>query len=103
MSEAELRQALREAIEERRTALGEAVDASTAAAIDAALAPVLDAIAKLQSASVQYGQAVALKADGGQFLSAEGGGPTAEKEAFDLQSRATSGAWESWLVGKGSQ
>jgi hypothetical protein len=84
MTEAELRQELRTAILARREALGTEVDARTTAAIDAALAPIIDALMKLNGASVQYGQAVCLKADGGQFLSAEGGGPTAEKQIWVL-------------------
>lgn len=90
---------LEEHVDERNATVSADVDARIAAAV----APLADRIAQLEAEAVKYGAHVSLKADAGQFMCAENGGPAKEKDPFKLTGRSTNGAWESFALVKGSQ
>jgi hypothetical protein len=60
-------------------------------------------IVALEQNAIQFGQTVALQADGGlgKYLCADEGGPQNDDERFNLESRSTVGPWESWKTRKG--
>lgn len=70
------------------------VQALIDAAVQRALAPVLEALAQRPT----YDSAIALEAHGGKVLCAEGGGPAHDQEPFHLTSRSAVGIWESWRI-----
>lgn len=73
------------------------VQAMIDAAVTKALAPVYAELAVRPT----YNSTIALEADSGALLCAEGGGPTSDFETFTLTSRSIIGPWESWRIRKG--
>jgi len=72
------------------------------AMIAAAVAPLQAQIATLKQNALTYGASVALRAANGQVLCAQNGGPKDANEAFEIQSRSSIGAWESYRLERGN-
>jgi hypothetical protein len=71
--------------------------AQVALMIEAAVRPLREELAT----AVKFDQGIALEADSGMVLCAEGGGPRVPERRFELTSRAGVASWETWKVRRG--